>query len=112
MNQAPWVFALASVAVVTTARTARALGPVDVESGAKVGGATSPYSNGGAINPFGFGIGGRAGIVLLDHLYAGVNVMYYFGSSGPATGGPRSPSRTTRGCTAGRPGGDSSCSTS
>jgi len=70
---------LASIAVVTSARTAHALGPVDVEVGAKVG-VGAEYS--GGPNPLGFGLGGRAGVVLFDHLYGGVNLMYYFGAGG------------------------------
>jgi hypothetical protein len=71
------ISALASIAVVTSARTAHALGPVDVEVGAKVG-VGAEYS--GSPNPLGFGLGGRAGVVLFDHLYGGVNLMYYFGA--------------------------------
>jgi hypothetical protein len=71
---------LASLAVVTSARTAHALGPIDLEIGAKAGVGTNPVSGGG-LNPLGFGLGGRAGVVLLDHLYGGVNLMYYLGGS-------------------------------
>ncbi len=60
---------------------AHALGPVDLEVGAKVGGATNPYSASGAINPLGFGLGGRAGIAFLGGIYVGGNLMYYFGGS-------------------------------
>ena len=71
---------LASLAaVVTSTRTAHALGPIDLEIGAKAGIGTDPYSAGP--NPLGFGLGGRAGVVLFDHLYGGVNAMYYLGGS-------------------------------
>src|SRR5271165_811947 len=71
------IFGLASTVIVTSARTAHALGPVDVEVGAK-GGVGAIYN--GSPNPLGFGLGGRAGVVLFDHLYGGVNLMYYFGA--------------------------------
>jgi hypothetical protein len=67
-------------------RDAHALGPVDVEIGAIIGGGTTPSVQGtstigGSVpNPLGFGAGARAG-VRLDHLYAGVEGMYYFGGS-------------------------------
>lgn len=83
-----WLVGLTSVAIMTSARAAHALGPIDVEVAAKAGGATNPYTADGAINPLGFGLGGRAGVVVLDHLYGGVNLMYYFGGSGPDVGGP------------------------
>jgi hypothetical protein len=73
--------ALATLAIVTSTRTAHALGPIDLEIGAKAGVGTSPSSEAGAPNPLGFGLGGRAGVVLLDHLYGGVNMMYYLGGS-------------------------------
>jgi len=60
---------------------AHALGPVDLEVGAKVGGATNPISTSGAPNPLGFGLGARAGISFLGGIYAGANLMYYIGSS-------------------------------
>src|SRR5277367_3680804 len=62
------------------ARDAHALGPVDLEVGAKVGYATSPYSGGGT-NPLGFGLGGRAGLAFLGGIYLGGNIMYYLGGS-------------------------------
>jgi hypothetical protein len=71
---------LASLAIVTSTRTAHALGPIDLEIGAKAGIGTNPDSGNGP-NPLGFGLGGRAGVVLLDHLYGGVNLMYYLGAS-------------------------------
>ncbi|MGH7272318.1 MAG: hypothetical protein ACREJ3_17965 [Polyangiaceae bacterium] len=77
---------LAAAAVVVTlsgTKDAHALGPVDVEVGAKVGGATSPVSssNGASSeNPLGFGLGARGGISALG-FYGGVSLMYYLGSS-------------------------------
>lgn len=59
-------------------REAHALGPLDLEVGAKVGAATNPSS--AVPNPLGFGLGGRAGLSLLG-IYAGANVMYYFGGA-------------------------------
>jgi hypothetical protein len=65
-------------------RDARALGPVDLEIGAKVGMGTNPIgaknSAPDAPNPLGFGLGGRAGVSFLG-IYGGVQLMYYFGSS-------------------------------
>lgn len=58
---------------------AHALGPVDIEVGAKVGYATNPDST-IPYNPFGFGVGGRAGVSLLG-IYVGGNLMYYAGGS-------------------------------
>jgi hypothetical protein len=72
---------------------AQALGPVDLEVGAKVGVGTNPDSKGP--NPYGFGIGARGGVQLFK-LYAGVNVVHYFGGSlelpiaAPTTGAPSS----------------------
>src|SRR5579862_4965574 len=64
-------------------RDAHALGPVDLEVGAKVGVGTNPISdqNGTSTpNPLGFGLGARGGVSFLG-IYAGVQLMYYFGSS-------------------------------
>jgi hypothetical protein len=83
MKRTAWLLGLTSIAIVTSTRTAHALGPVGIEVAAKAGAATNPYGGDGTINPLGFGLGGRAGVVLMDHLYAGINVMYYLGSSGP-----------------------------
>jgi hypothetical protein len=71
------IFALASIAIVTSAPTAHALGPVDVEVGAKAGSGT-PFKG---FSRLGFGFGARAGVVVLEHLYAGVDLAYYLGSS-------------------------------
>jgi hypothetical protein len=61
-------------------RNASALGPIDVEIGAKVGVATTPVKDSGFPNPLGFGIGARGGIDFLG-FYGGVQLMYYFGGS-------------------------------
>jgi hypothetical protein len=62
-------------------RDAHALGPIDLEIGAKLGYATDPSSGNTTINPMGLGIGARAGIVFLGGVYAGANFMYYTGGS-------------------------------
>jgi hypothetical protein len=68
-------------------RDAHALGPVDLEIGAKAGVGTNPISsNNGqsAPNPLGFGLGARGGVSFLG-FYGGVSLMYYFGSSQDAS---------------------------
>jgi hypothetical protein len=62
------------------AREARALGPVDLEVGARVGVGGAPFSN--EPNPLGFGLGGRAGAVF-SGWYGGLSLMYYVGGRGP-----------------------------
>jgi hypothetical protein len=72
--------ALAACAVLLAApREARALGPIDLEAGGKVGVGTNPQS--GGINPYGLGFGARAGVALLGSLYGGVSFVDYLGSS-------------------------------
>ncbi len=61
-------------------RDAHALGPVDLEVGARVGGGTSPFVS--QPSPLGFGLGGRAGASFLGY-YGGLSFMYYLGSSQP-----------------------------
>lgn len=79
-------FAFASAALLSFAAfslhatEAHALGPVNVEVGAKVGYATNPESD-AAYNPLGVGLGARGGVEILDSIYVGGNVMYYFGGS-------------------------------
>ena len=82
MKSAPILVAAVAVGTLTfvTARPAHALGPIDLEIGAKAGVGTNPYSTQGAPNPLGFGLGGRAGVSIFG-LYGGVQAMYYFGSS-------------------------------
>lgn len=64
--------------ILSTARDASALGPVDLEAGAKLGMGTTP-SNLNA-NPLGLGLGARGGVSFMG-LYGGLNIVYYFGSS-------------------------------
>jgi hypothetical protein len=60
-------------------KAAHALGPLDLEAGAKVGGGSNILGH-GEPNPLGFGLGGRAGVSIFG-LYGGVNLVYYLGSS-------------------------------
>jgi hypothetical protein len=63
------------------AKTANALGPVDVEIGGRVGyGGTPSNFPSGSINPLGVGLGARAGVDFFG-FYGGLNVMYYFGGT-------------------------------
>jgi hypothetical protein len=72
---------LAATTVIATTRDASALGPLDLEIGAKAGVGTAPSSwQSGAPNPLGFGLGGRAGVAIMG-IYGGVNFVYYFGGS-------------------------------
>ncbi len=64
--------------LVSTSRDANALGPVDVEIGAKVGGATNPADSPNP-NPLGLGVGARGGVAIFG-FYGGLNAMYYVGS--------------------------------
>ena len=72
-------FTLCAGTLLTT-RDAHALGPVDLEVGAKVGVGTNPSSESNAPNVMGFGLGARGGVSFLG-IYGGVQLMYYFGSS-------------------------------
>lgn len=67
-----------------TAPDAGALGPIDIEAAARVGGGTNPF--GGFSNPLGFGLGARGGVAL-SGLYGGVSLMYYLGSTQDVAGG-------------------------
>ena len=86
MSRLGFVLAACAGATLLTATDARALGPVDIEAGAKVGGgvplnnSTSPY----AIPAMGFGSGGRAGVSLFN-VYAGFSGVYYFGDTKTVT---------------------------
>jgi len=79
-------FALSTLSV---PRSASALGPVDVEIAAKVGGGTNPIlvgSNGMGppgpqLNALGFGLGARAGASFYG-FYGGLSFMDYLGSHG------------------------------
>jgi hypothetical protein len=68
----------AAVVVTAASRDAHALGPIDLEVGAKAGIGTNPSSS--SVNPLGFGLGGRGGVDFFG-IYAGVDVMYYLGGS-------------------------------
>jgi hypothetical protein len=68
-----------AVGAVWIPREAFALGPVDLEIAAQVGGGTSTV--GGGPNALGLGLGGRAGIDVFG-FYAGVAAMYYIGDGG------------------------------
>ncbi len=82
MRSAPVLVAAVALGIITfsATREAHALGPVDVEVGAKAGVSTNPVSGGNSPNPMGFGIGARGGVDFLG-FYGGVSFMYYFGSS-------------------------------
>lgn len=73
------IFLLVLGASLSLASTAHALGPIDVEVGAKVGAGSNPIGN-GFPNPLGVGVGGRAGVAI-SGLYAGISAMDYVGSS-------------------------------
>jgi hypothetical protein len=70
--------ALCGLATLTQAGDAHALGPIDLEAGVKVGVGTNPDSSGP--NPYGFGLGGRAGVQLFN-VYLGLSAIHYFGAS-------------------------------
>ena len=67
-----------ALTLVVAESSAHALGPIDVEAGAKVGVATNPFANG--VNPYGFGLGVRGGVGIFG-FYGGVSAVHYFGSS-------------------------------
>jgi hypothetical protein len=76
------VLACLGVGITSLPRDARALGPVDLEIGARAGAATNPFTGSGQPpNPLGFGLGGRAGVSIFG-FYGGLGALYYFGSSG------------------------------
>jgi hypothetical protein len=68
-----------TVAILAFPTRADALGPVDIEIGARAGLATSP------LGPLGFGIGGRGGVSILG-LYAGIDVIDYLGATAECGG--------------------------
>jgi hypothetical protein len=70
-------------------RSASALGPIDVEVAAKVGGGTNPEGGAPALlapNALGFGLGARAGVSVLG-FYGGVSFMDYLGTQATDSGG-------------------------
>lgn len=73
----------------SVARPARALGPVDIEAAARVGGASSPIKDdvNGRTGALGFGLGGRAGVSIFG-IYGGVAAMYYLGGSNTESQSP------------------------
>jgi hypothetical protein len=73
------VGAASLLTVAFASSNAHALGPLDLEIGAKAGVGTMP-SNENAPNPLGFGIGGRGGIAIAG-FYGGVSAVYYLGES-------------------------------
>jgi hypothetical protein len=68
-----------TVAILAFPAKADALGPVDIEIGARAGIATNP------LGPLGFGIGGRGGVSILG-LYAGIDVIDYLGATATCGG--------------------------
>ena len=62
-----------TAAILAFSPKAHALGPVDVEVGARAG------TDAGPLGPLGFGIGGRGGVSVLG-LYAGIDVIDYLGA--------------------------------
>jgi hypothetical protein len=74
-----FVAAGAVISAFTLSRPAWAMGPIDVEVAARVGGASDPIKGPG-LNPLGFGAGGRAGVSIFG-IYAGVSGMYYLGGN-------------------------------
>lgn len=68
-----------TVAILAFPVKANALGPVDIEIGARAGTAT------GTFGPLGFGIGGRGGASILG-LYAGIDVIDYLGATAECGG--------------------------
>jgi hypothetical protein len=81
MKSAPIFLAVAGAVVFAVAfsRPAWALGPVDIEAAARVGGGSNPLKD-ADINVLGFGLGGRAGVSIFG-IYGGVSAMYYLGGS-------------------------------
>jgi hypothetical protein len=75
-----WASILLVVGIEFTCASAKAVGPFDVEAGAKFGAASNPVG-GGFPNPLGLGIGGRAGVAAWG-AYGGISAMYYGGTSG------------------------------
>jgi hypothetical protein len=69
-----------TVAIVAFPGKADALGPVDVEIGARAGVTAGP------LGPLGFGIGGRGGVSILGRLYAGIDVIDYLGATATCGG--------------------------
>jgi hypothetical protein len=73
-----------TVAILAFPAKADALGPVDIEIGARAGVAA------GTLGPLGFGVGGRGGVSILG-LYAGIDVIDYLGATAECGGCKSSP---------------------
>jgi hypothetical protein len=70
---------LSVAAVASFSGNAFALGPLDLEIGAKAGIGTQPSnSTSDSPNPLGFGVGARAGVSILG-IYGGGSIIYYLG---------------------------------
>jgi hypothetical protein len=96
MKSAPLVLLAlaASASAFSVEGQAHALGPIDLEIGGRIGGATSPLTVGP--NPLGLGFGARAGIDLFG-FYGGASFMYYLGGSQDIPGGTQSATSTLYG---------------
>jgi hypothetical protein len=79
------------VAAALVAHDALAVGPVDIEIGARVGYGAAPGGTSNGPNPLGFGVGGRAGVSILG-LYGGISGIYYLGESKDVSSGGASAS--------------------
>jgi len=67
-----------NVAILALPAKADALGPVDIEIGARAG-VAGPH-----VPPLlGFGIGGRGGVSFISGLYAGIDIIDYLGGAAP-----------------------------
>lgn len=70
---------LSAAAVVSLTGKAFALGPLDLEIGAKAGIGTMPSNSSSDYpNPLNFGIGARAGVSIVG-IYGGGSIIYYLG---------------------------------
>jgi hypothetical protein len=78
-----------TVGILVLPTKADALGPVDVEIGARAGVAA------GNLGPLGFGIGGRGGVSILG-LYAGIDVIDYLGATAECGGCSSPPGQTVK----------------
>ena len=76
---------LLAASVLLAAPSAHALGPLDLELGAK-GGYGVQTNSGAGTGPFGVGLGARGGVAIFG-LYGGVNFMYYLGGNQNAADG-------------------------
>lgn len=75
-----FVIAAACLGTLSVTRNASALGPVDIEVAAKVGGGSRTTS--GSPDALGFGFGARAGVSFFG-FYGGLSFMDYLGASTP-----------------------------